>query len=100
MSLSRAIVAESALLAEAEALGYPLVVKSYAGGRGRGTALAHTAHDLLAAVRRSSAQAQAAYRNGQIHLEAAILPSRYIEVPKPTSAHRSSRGVHSRILYH
>ena len=71
----------AALLAEAEELGYPLVVKSYAGGRGRGTALAHTAHDLLEVVRRSSAQAQAAYRNGQIYLEAAILPSRYIEVP-------------------
>ncbi len=71
----------AALLAEAEELGYPLVVKSYAGGRGRGTALARTAHDLLEVVHRSSAQAQAAYRNGQIYLEAAILPSRYIEVP-------------------
>ena len=71
----------AALLAEADQLGYPLVVKSCAGGRGRGTAIARTADDLLAVVRRSSAQAQAAYRDGRIYLEAAILPSRYIEVP-------------------
>ncbi|RRR67288.1 MAG: ATP-grasp domain-containing protein [Candidatus Viridilinea halotolerans] len=69
------------LLAEAQRLGYPLVIKSCAGGHGRGTALVHNPEKLLDIARRSSAQAQAAYRDGRIYLEAAIIPSRYIEVP-------------------
>ncbi|PDW03862.1 acetyl-CoA carboxylase biotin carboxylase subunit [Candidatus Viridilinea mediisalina] len=69
------------LLAEAQQLGYPLVIKSCAGGHGRGTALVYSAEKLLNIAQRSSAQAQAAYRDGRIYLEAAIIPSRYIEVP-------------------
>jgi acetyl-CoA carboxylase, biotin carboxylase subunit len=56
------------------------VIKSDAGGRGRGTAVARSPDDLLEVARRSSAQAQAAYRDERIYLEAAVLPSRYIEV--------------------
>jgi acetyl-CoA carboxylase, biotin carboxylase subunit len=69
------------LLAAAESVGYPLVVKSCAGGRGRGTTVARSSDELLEVARQSSAQAQAAYRDGRIYLEAAVLPSRYIEVP-------------------
>ncbi|HMQ29898.1 MAG TPA: biotin carboxylase N-terminal domain-containing protein [Chloroflexaceae bacterium] len=70
-----------ALHAEAEAIGYPLVIKACAGGRGRGTQLVRGADDLLETVRRSSAAAQAVYGNSRVYLEAALLPSRYVEVP-------------------
>ncbi len=70
-----------AILAEAEQIGYPLIVKACAGGRGRGTQLVREKEHLLAVVRRSSAAAQAVYGNDRIFLEAAVLPSRYIEVP-------------------
>lgn len=70
-----------ALHAEAAAVGYPLVVKAFGGGRGRGTQLVREAAQLEATVRRSAAAAQAVYGTGTVFLEAAILPSRYIEVP-------------------
>ncbi|WP_129670553.1 acetyl/propionyl/methylcrotonyl-CoA carboxylase subunit alpha [Candidatus Chloroploca sp. Khr17] len=70
-----------ALLSEADSVGYPLVVKACAGGRGRGTFVARGPDDLLGVVRRSSAAAQSVYLDAQVYLEKAVLPSRYIEVP-------------------
>lgn len=72
---------EGELQAEAETIGYPLVVKACAGGLGRGTRLVWRADQLLEAVRRSSAAAQAVYGNGQIYLESAVMSSHYVEVP-------------------
>ncbi len=71
----------AAILEEALQIGYPLVVKACAGGRGRGTNLARGPSDLLEVVRSSSAAAQSVYGDPHVYLEAAVLPSRYIEVP-------------------
>jgi acetyl-CoA carboxylase biotin carboxylase subunit len=70
-----------AIAAEAAAIGYPLVVKAYAGGRGRGTHVVREPDQLMAVVRRSSAAAQSVYGTPLVYLEPAVLPSRYIEVP-------------------
>jgi acetyl/propionyl-CoA carboxylase alpha subunit len=66
--------------AEAERVGYPLVVKSYRGGRGRGTRLVRSPDRLAEAVRRSQTESQAVFGDRQFYLEQAILPSRYVEV--------------------
>ena len=66
--------------AAAERLGYPLVVKSQRGGRGRGTRLVRTPEHLGEAVLRAQAEAKAVFGDGQLYLEQAILPSRYLEV--------------------
>ncbi|NNJ10763.1 ATP-grasp domain-containing protein [Chloroflexales bacterium ZM16-3] len=70
-----------AMLAEAEVIGFPLVVKAHAGGHGRGTHVVYDRDTLLAVVRRSSGAAQAFYGNAHVYMEAAMPGSRYIEVP-------------------
>ena len=71
----------AAITAEAAVMGYPLIVKACSGGRGRGTQLVREPEELLTTVRRSSAAAKAVYGNDHVYLEAAVLPSRYVEVP-------------------
>jgi acetyl-CoA carboxylase, biotin carboxylase subunit len=66
--------------AEAERLGYPLVIKSCSGGRGRGTRLVRGPDRLEKAVCQARAEGQAVFGSREIYLEQAILPSRYVEV--------------------
>jgi acetyl/propionyl-CoA carboxylase alpha subunit len=70
-----------AIVAAAELLGYPLVVKACSGGRGRGTHVARDREQLVAVARRSAEAARAVYGEPAVYLEAAVLPSHYIEVP-------------------
>jgi acetyl-CoA carboxylase, biotin carboxylase subunit len=70
-----------AMLAEAEQIGFPLVVKAHAGGHGRGTHLVYDREMLLSVVRRSSGAAQAFYGDAHVYLEGATPGSHYIEVP-------------------
>lgn len=69
-----------ALAAEAERLGYPLVIKSCRGGRGRGERVINNRDQLQEAVRRSGAESRAVYGHSQLFLERAILPARQIGV--------------------
>jgi acetyl-CoA carboxylase, biotin carboxylase subunit len=57
----------------AAGLGYPLIIKSCSGGRGRGERLAKSAKHLKEAVRHAQAISQAVYGSSQIYLEKAIL---------------------------
>jgi acetyl-CoA carboxylase, biotin carboxylase subunit len=68
------------LRAAADALGYPLVIKSCRGGRGRGTRVVRAPEHLVEAVRQAQAGAEAVFGDAQVYLERAILPSRYVEV--------------------
>jgi acetyl-CoA carboxylase, biotin carboxylase subunit len=69
-----------ALQAAAMTLGYPLVIKSCSGGRGRGERLVSEPERLAEAVRRSQAEAQTVYGNKQLFLEQAILPAHQVGV--------------------
>jgi acetyl-CoA carboxylase, biotin carboxylase subunit len=69
-----------ALRAAADRLGYPLVIKSCRGGRGRGTRMVRAPEQLDEAVRHAQAGAEAVFGASEIYLERAILPSRYVEV--------------------
>jgi len=68
------------LRAAAGALGYPLVIKSCRGGRGRGTRVVRSPEHLEEAVLQAQAGAEAVFGDTQVYLERAVLPSRYIEV--------------------
>ena len=68
------------LRAAARAIGYPLVIKSCRGGRGRGTRVVRAPERLDEAVRQAQAGAEAVFGDAQVYLERAILPSRYVEV--------------------
>ncbi|MFZ1399589.1 MAG: biotin carboxylase N-terminal domain-containing protein [Candidatus Promineifilaceae bacterium] len=66
--------------ANAARLGYPVVIKSCRGGRGRGERLVHKPEQLETAVQRASAESRAVFGNGHIYLERALLPAHQIGV--------------------
>jgi acetyl/propionyl-CoA carboxylase alpha subunit len=68
------------ILAEAEAIGVPLLVKAAAGGGGRGMRRVERLADLPAALAAGSAEAAAAFGDGSVYLEREVRPARHIEV--------------------
>jgi len=68
------------LRAEAGRIGYPVVIKSCSGGRGRGTRVVRSPDLLVDGVRQAQASSAAVFRDRRVYLEQAILPSRYVEV--------------------
>jgi acetyl/propionyl-CoA carboxylase alpha subunit len=72
--------AVEAILAAAETVGFPLLVKASAGGGGRGMRRVATANELPAALAAGAAEALAAFGDGSVYLEREIRPARHIEV--------------------
>jgi acetyl/propionyl-CoA carboxylase alpha subunit len=68
------------ILAEAERIGFPLLVKAAAGGGGRGMRRVARASDLPAALAAGSNEAESAFGDGAVYLEREIVPARHIEV--------------------
>lgn len=68
------------LLAEAQTLGLPLLVKATAGGGGRGMRLVQQMADLPEALAGARREAQAAFGDGTLMLERLIEDGRHIEV--------------------
>ena len=70
----------AAILAEAERIGFPLLVKAAAGGGGRGMRRVAAAEELPAALAAGSAEARSAFGDGSVYLEREIRPARHVEV--------------------
>jgi len=74
----------AATLAEARTaakeLGYPVLLKASAGGGGKGMRLVTDPAELDTAFQNASAEAQAAFGNGDLYLEKAVVPARHVEV--------------------
>ncbi len=68
------------IVADAEAIGFPLLVKAAAGGGGRGMRRVERVADLPAALVAGSSEAAAAFGDGSVYLEREIRPARHIEV--------------------
>lgn len=68
------------LMAIAEELGYPVIVKASAGGGGKGMRLAHNEQELLNGYNTARAEAAAAFNNDAVYLEKFIEAPRHIEV--------------------
>ncbi|WP_420628262.1 acetyl-CoA carboxylase biotin carboxylase subunit [Candidatus Leptofilum sp.] len=66
--------------ATAAEIGYPLVIKSCHGGRGRGERLVYKPEQLATAVQRASAESRAVFGNEHLYLERALLPAHQIGV--------------------
>lgn len=69
-----------ALEAEAGRIGYPLVIKSMAGGRGRGARLVRSAARLAAAVAAAQNEAWMVYGDRRVYLEKAVPKARQLGV--------------------
>ncbi|MGH1368714.1 MAG: pyruvate carboxylase [Maritimibacter sp.] len=66
--------------AQAEAVGYPLMLKASWGGGGRGMRPIHDPADLAELVREGRREAEAAFGNGEGYLEKMITRARHVEV--------------------
>ncbi len=61
-------------------VGYPLIVKASAGGGGRGMRLVKVPAELERAFSTASAEAQAAFGNGEVYIERFVLRPRHVEI--------------------
>ena len=64
----------------AEEIGFPLLLKASAGGGGRGMRRVLGPEDLEAAFNAASAEAQAAFGNGELYVERLVVRPRHVEV--------------------
>ncbi len=71
---------KSELLAAAERVGYPLLVKAVRGGGGRGMRLVDTEDELIPAVKQASREAETAFGDRSLYLEHALVNPRHVEV--------------------
>ncbi|WP_416832684.1 MAG: biotin carboxylase N-terminal domain-containing protein [Erythrobacter sp.] len=75
------------LTAEAEAIGYPVLIKAVAGGGGKGMRKVDAAADFEAALESCRREAKASFSNDEVLLEKWITSPRHIEVQVFGDAH-------------
>lgn len=75
------------LMAEADKLGYPLMVKAAAGGGGRGMRLVLEPSLLQAALHSARSEALSSFGSDELLLERALLQPRHVEVQVFADAH-------------
>ncbi len=66
--------------AEAQRMGYPVLLKATAGGGGKGMRAVHAPEDLERAYASATAEAEASFKDGRVYMEKLILKPRHIEV--------------------
>ena len=66
--------------ASATELGYPVLLKAVAGGGGKGMRLVHSPDELEAAFSTARVEAEAAFSDGTLYLEKALVPARHVEI--------------------
>ena len=72
----------------AKDIGYPIMIKASAGGGGRGIRVAHDAAELRTQFSTATAEALAAFGNGDVYLERFVRRARHIEVQILGDGHR------------
>jgi acetyl-CoA carboxylase biotin carboxylase subunit len=71
---------DAEVLAIAERIGYPLMLKAVAGGGGKGMRMVASPADLPGALRAARSEALSAFGDGAVYLERRIMSPRHIEV--------------------
>ena len=61
-------------------IGFPILLKASAGGGGRGMRLVASADELDSAFATASAEADAAFGDGSLYVEKALVPARHVEI--------------------
>ena len=91
VSGTRTPFAESAqddeLLAAADRIGFPLLVKAVAGGGGKGMRTVHDRADLASSVRAARSEARSAFGDGAVYFERRLVNARHIEIQLLADAH-------------
>ncbi len=79
-------------LAEAERIGYPVLLKPSAGGGGRGMRMVRTARELQQAITICRSEARAAFGDDSLYLEKWLEDNRHVEVQVVVD--RYGNGIH------
>ncbi|HET7168669.1 MAG TPA: acetyl-CoA carboxylase biotin carboxylase subunit [Candidatus Limnocylindrales bacterium] len=79
-------------LAEAERIGYPVLVKPSAGGGGKGMRMVRTARELESVLRVCRSEAKAAFGDDSLYLEKWLDENRHVEVQ--VAVDRYGQGIH------
>ncbi len=82
--------------ADADSIGYPLLVKASAGGGGRGMRIVESPADLETAVAGASREAEASFGDGTVFLEKYLPRPRHIEVQILGDAHGNMTSLYER----
>jgi acetyl-CoA carboxylase biotin carboxylase subunit len=61
-------------------IGYPVLVKATAGGGGKGMRLVASDAELESAFAQATVEAEAAFGDGDLYLERALVPARHVEI--------------------
>jgi geranyl-CoA carboxylase alpha subunit len=78
---------DATLMAEAEKMGYPLLVKAVAGGGGRGMRLVRSSAELQQGIEGARREATSAFGDGTLMLERLIDNGRHIEIQVFADSH-------------
>jgi acetyl-CoA/propionyl-CoA carboxylase biotin carboxyl carrier protein len=78
--VSRPGLTDADLIAGAEQIGYPVLVKPSAGGGGKGMRVVHESSELAAALASARREAASAFGDDTLFLERFVLNPRHIEV--------------------
>ncbi len=68
------------LTAQAEQVGFPIMVKASAGGGGRGMRLVQHLSELVEALQTARSEAENAFGSGELILEKAVIAPRHVEI--------------------
>jgi acetyl-CoA carboxylase biotin carboxylase subunit len=68
-------------------IGYPVLLKAAAGGGGKGMRRVSSPEDLAGAFDTASYEALAAFGDGRIYLEKAVVPARHVEIQVLADGH-------------
>lgn len=68
------------LAAQAEQIGFPIMVKASAGGGGRGMRLVQDSSELVESLQTARSEAENAFGSGELILEKAIIAPRHVEI--------------------
>jgi acetyl-CoA carboxylase biotin carboxylase subunit len=82
-----AAVPDADVIAVAERIGYPIMLKAVAGGGGKGMRTVATAAELPGALRAARSEAASAFGDSAVYLERRIMQPRHIEVQLLGDAH-------------
>ncbi len=75
-----AVPSDTAAVEIADSIGYPVLIKASAGGGGRGMKVAQNREQVREAFQVATAEAKAAFGNGEVYMEKYLGKPRHIEI--------------------
>ncbi len=74
------ILDDAGLIREAEAMGFPVMVKAAAGGGGKGMRVVRSAKEMPSALRAARSEARSSFADDSVYLEKYLEKPRHIEI--------------------